>query len=329
VHVDAYVFDTATVRFDGDADLLATPKAAVDGDFHVVGVPLAPLETMAHHYGITIHDGHMDADGHVASKPDGTADLLVRDGVVRKPRLEIQNDAAGSEEVAHAGNVAAQAATRAEPMPLTVRVQQFRVEDGEVTMAHASSKPPWKVFVTDLDVGVQGFSTRKGDPPGHANLRGKLMGTGSMDVETRVAPPTSGPDFNAKVSIENVELRTMNDLLRATGNFDVARGTMSFWSEVTVKDGHIRGYAKPFFADMQVYDPEQDKDKGVLHNTWERIVGGVADVFTSPPTEAVATQTDLSGEVKNPQTSTWEIVVKLVQNAFFKAILPGLEPKKD
>jgi hypothetical protein len=326
IHLDAYLFDTATVRFDGDADMLATPKAAVDGDFHLVGFPLEPLETMAHHYGITLHGGTLDADGHVASKPDGTADVLVRDGVVRQPQLDVQNDAAGSEEVAHAGNVATEAATRAGPMPVTVRVAQFRVVDGSVSMSHGSSKPPWTVFVTDLDVGVQGFSTRKGDPPGHAQVRGKLMGTGSMDIETRVTPPTKGPDFQAKVSIENVELRTMNDLLRATGNFDVARGTMSFWSDVTVKDGHIEGYAKPFFSDLQVYDPQQDKDKGVLHNAWEHIVGGVADVFTSPPTNAVATETNLSGPVKNPQASTWEIVVRLVQNAFFKAILPGLDP---
>jgi hypothetical protein len=34
---------------------------------------------------------------------------------------------------------------------------------------------------------------------------------------------------------------------------------------------------------------------------------------------------ELSGEVANPQTSTWQTVVHLIQNAFFKAILPGFE----
>jgi hypothetical protein len=33
----------------------------------------------------------------------------------------------------------------------------------------------------------------------------------------------------------------------------------------------------------------------------------------------------MSGPVENPQANTWEIVEKLVQNAFFKAILPGFE----
>jgi hypothetical protein len=325
IHLDAYVFDTATVRFDGDADLLATPQAAVDGYFHVAGFPLSPLETMAHHYGVAIHQGTLGADGHVASKPDGTADVEITDGVVRNPRLEVRNDTAGSEKVAQAGKVAAQAATRAKPMPVTARVDRFRVVGGEIGMSHPSSKPPWTIFVSDLRVGVRNFSTRPGDPPGHASVHGKLMGSGSMDIETRVSPPAHGPDFQTKVSIENVDLRTMNDLLRATGDFDVAKGEMSFWADVTVKNGHIDGYAKPFFQDVQVYSPQQDQNKGVLHKAWEHVVGAVTDVFTSPPTEAVATKTDLSGDVKSPDTSIWEIVVHLVQNAFFKAILPGLE----
>jgi hypothetical protein len=29
--------------------------------------------------------------------------------------------------------------------------------------------------------------------------------------------------------------------------------------------------------------------------------------------------------VEAPQTSTWETIVRLIQNAFFKAILPGFE----
>jgi hypothetical protein len=33
----------------------------------------------------------------------------------------------------------------------------------------------------------------------------------------------------------------------------------------------------------------------------------------------------LSGPVDNPRADTWQIVAKLVENAFFKAILPGFE----
>ena len=41
--------------------------------------------------------------------------------------------------------------------------------------------------------------------------------------------------------------------------------------------------------------------------------------------EQVATVADLSGPVSSPNTSTWEIIVNLVSNAFVKAILPGFQ----
>ncbi|HWG97337.1 MAG TPA: hypothetical protein VN647_09660, partial [Nitrospira sp.] len=56
---------------------------------------------------------------------------------------------------------------------------------------------------------------------------------------------------------------------------------------------------------------------------YEAVANGVLDLFKSPPTGQVATETDVSGPVDHPHASTWQILEKLVQNAFFKAILPG------
>jgi len=61
----------------------------------------------------------------------------------------------------------------------------------------------------------------------------------------------------------------------------------------------------------------------VTHRLYEAVVGGVLGVFENTPRNAVATQTDVSGEVENPKAHTWQVVGNLVQNAFFKAILPG------
>jgi hypothetical protein len=39
----------------------------------------------------------------------------------------------------------------------------------------------------------------------------------------------------------------------------------------------------------------------------------------------VATEVDISGPLQNPKSSTLQAILKLVQNAFFKAILPGFD----
>jgi hypothetical protein len=51
----------------------------------------------------------------------------------------------------------------------------------------------------------------------------------------------------------------------------------------------------------------------------------VSALLENFPRDEVATTADIAGPLDNPQASTWQVVVTLIQNAFFKAILPGLE----
>jgi hypothetical protein len=117
----------------------------------------------------------------------------------------------------------------------------------------------------------------------------------------------------------------MNDLFRAYGNFDVTAGMFSFYSEIKVRQGKIEGYVKPLFRDMKVYDERQDREKSLFRKLYEGLVGGIAGLLQNRPREEVATETSISGDIEKPQTSTWETVLRLIQNAFFKAILPGFE----
>jgi hypothetical protein len=39
----------------------------------------------------------------------------------------------------------------------------------------------------------------------------------------------------------------------------------------------------------------------------------------------VATKAEVRGRLDDPKLSTWQVVVRLLQNAFFRAILPGFD----
>jgi hypothetical protein len=114
-------------------------------------------------------------------------------------------------------------------------------------------------------------------------------------------------------------------VLEAYGQIHASQGTFAFFSDMTVKNNRIEGYVKPFLKDVQVYDPDEDKDQKPAKKLFEAVVNGVLDLFKSTPTDQVATKTDISGPVEAPKASTVQILEKLVENAFFKAILPGFE----
>jgi hypothetical protein len=117
----------------------------------------------------------------------------------------------------------------------------------------------------------------------------------------------------------------MNDMLRAYGKFDVVAGKFSFYSELRVKNGQINGYVKPLFQDMQVYDKRQDAEKSAFKKLYEKLVGGISKLLENKERDEVATKANISGPVSNPNSSTLQVIGKLIENAFIRAILPGFD----
>jgi hypothetical protein len=54
-------------------------------------------------------------------------------------------------------------------------------------------------------------------------------------------------------------------------------------------------------------------------------MGGVSDLLENTRRDEVATKVDMAGPLEDPQTSTWQALVNLIQNAFVQGILPGFE----
>jgi hypothetical protein len=101
-------------------------------------------------------------------------------------------------------------------------------------------------------------------------------------------------------------------------------GTFSFYSQLDVANGRIDGYIKPLFADVHVYDRRQDSEKAVFQQLYEALVGGVAGLLENR-NQQIATEASVTGQASSPEMSTWEVILNLVRNAFFKAILPGFD----
>ena len=153
------------------------------------------------------------------------------------------------------------------------------------------------------------------------------MGSGTTQLRGTFRPETNSPDFDLSLKILKTPVKSFNPVLKAYGGTDVAAGVLSVFSEMAVKNGQVTGYFKPLFKDVTAYDPEQDKEKGLLTKIFEKTINVASRVLKNTPRGEVATKADVSGPVQNPQASTWELVATLLQNAFFDAVLPGLEGK--
>ena len=78
-----------------------------------------------------------------------------------------------------------------------------------------------------------------------------------------------GSDLDLTLSIENTDMRRMNDLLRAYGNF--VAGNFSMYSKIKIRQGKIDGHVKPLFSDI-MYDRRQDAEKSMFPQLYEGLV---------------------------------------------------------
>ena len=206
-----------------------------------------------------------------------------------------------------------------------VRIDQLKILNSEVGFVNEATAPTYRLYLTDAEIDLENYSNQLRDGPAFFNLKGKFMGTGGTDITGILRPDTASPDFELKVKIADTQVRPMNNLLRAYGDFDVVAGRFSVYSEMEIDHGTITGYVKPLVKDLDVYDTQQDRDKDLWHKLYEGVIEDVAGLLRNGPRKEVATKADISGQTKDPQTDTLQVVVRLIENAFFEAILPGFE----
>jgi len=329
IRFDAQLFKAGRVTFGGRANFLTKPLLALNGDFTLERVLIEDLIGLTGRYNVQLRSGQLQAEGQVEYAPwKKTADInhflledVKADYVYRKhPR-----DEAGREEVV------ATVKEMQRKDEVTVYVKHGKVLHSEFGFVNKSTNPEYRVVMMDVNAEFDNISNRLKELKqcnAVAKVTGLFMGTGRTVAAGTFGREDPNPAFDLDVRIVKMELKSLNDVLRAYADIDVSKGALSFFSQLSVKDGQVTGYVKPMFGDVEVYDPQQDKDKAMTRKWYEAVVGGVVGLLKNPRTEQVAAQPDLSGPVTNPQADTWQIVATLIQNAFFKAILPRLEQER-
>jgi hypothetical protein len=324
VHAEGWVFDVGRAMFEGHADFLAEPTPGVKGRVDLEHVELSYFEPIVRRFGFTVRQGFVAASGEIEVAPRFQS-VDIGSVVITAAVVDYFHDAVPTPQARAAGSAISRVARDAMENPeVLYRVRHMLIDDGTLGIVNGVEHPPYRLYFSNADFELSNVSSRVEDGPAKATLRGAFMGSGSVDGSAAFHPQGKDANFEGKLSIENTQLESLNGLLRTQGKFDVVGGTFSLYSEVKVQGGYIDGYVKPLFRDVNVYDAEQDKGKNVFRKMYEGIVGGVAKLLENRRDEVV-TVVSLKGPVDDTHSSTFQVVVGLVRNAFVQAILPGFE----
>lgn len=325
VHIDAVVFDRGRFALDGDADFMAVPHAGMNAKLALEEVDLAAFDPILRQFNVALRKGVLSGRGVVEYAPH-VKQVQLEEVRVAGFDGDLVHTAASAKQEKQAAKAAGRAAEQVSNHPdVLVKIDRFVVQDGTFGFVNKAAKREYRVFLTKANIEVTNLSNQAAEGVSTAKLTGKFMGSGDTNIAAKFKAAKAGPEFDVDLKVEKTDMRSMNDLLRAYGRFDVVAGEFSLYSEIGAQNRKIQGYVKPLFAHLDVYDPEQDKDKGAMRKLYEKTIDGVSKLLKNRPRREIATRAEIVGSLDDPQMNVIQVALKLVENAFFKAILPGFE----
>jgi hypothetical protein len=217
------------------------------------------------------------------------------------------------------------ATTPASAPEWTLRMDKAVIAASEIGFVNRARDPAYRAYLSHLDGSISDLGNHASNARARFDVRGRFQGSGETRLTGSFKEGAASPDFDVNLKIESTDMTRMNDLLRAYGKFDVVAGSFTFYTELKARDGKLEGYVKPLFKGMKVYDRRQDGDKTVFRQLYEMLVGGVAGLLKNHQRDEVATVANVSGRIDQPHTNSWQIAIRLVENAFFRSILPGFD----
>ncbi len=325
IHAEAVLFEKGSGVVDGHADFLAEPYAGFHVVYKLKKVPLDSFRPLIQRSNMILKGGVLASNGEIEYAPRFKF-AHVQDVSIDGLRLDwVHTPSTASAEPAVKKNVKKVAQKAANNPGVVFRLDKFEILHSTIGLINKTKTPAYRISLTDANLRVTNLSNHANQAPAVAKLTGKFMGSGPSVATATFRPENKMADLSLGVAIENTDLTTMNDMLRAYGNFDVTKGEFSFYSQLRIKNNHIEGYIKPLISGIKAYDPEKDRGRPFFHKLYEMLVQGVAKILESHQTKDLATNARISGEVGSATASVWEVIAKAFENAFVRAILPGFE----
>lgn len=203
-----------------------------------------------------------------------------------------------------------------------IRIDRLVIQNGKLHFHNFTSDPPVHLLMTDLEgafTNISNADRSEGTRPAQFTLQGLMLENATTTLDGFLDPLGDFHDFDINMKISDIDLRRINDLAEAYGNFDFQSGEGAFVMEISARDGQLNGYAKPLLDNVEVLDLEKDIEKGVFSAAWEALIGGLGRLFRNQPENRIASRIEIKGNLERRDISAWQAFLSVLRNAFVEA----------
>jgi hypothetical protein len=213
-----------------------------------------------------------------------------------------------------------------------LKINKATIENGAIRFHAFHKSPPVDLYTSHVNIVVTNLTNIHNEmDPLIATViaEGLVMDQGKFEYRMKLDPFSYYPTFQLTFRLLGLDVTKMNDLTRAYGKFDYERGWFDLVIELDATEGRIEGYVKPLYRNIRILSLEKDMaEDNVIEFFWEALVGGVTAVLTNQRRHQFGTKIPVAGNLTQPQPAVLEALGNVFRNAFIRAYLPRISPRK-
>ncbi len=235
-HADSVVFEKGRMTIDGKANLLSRPFPGVLANYRVERIPLNKFEPEIQRANLHMYKGILQSNGVVEYSPK-IAKVDVENAAIDGIHLDYVHTSQSAAGESNRIDAAKKAAAKVNNTPgVQLKAREVVLTNSELKFLNESANPHYRLTVSNANLRATNLSNHMSSGSANFSFSGKLMDSGDTTASGVLRPETKGPNFDFDLASRDVDLTSLNDLLRAYGKFDVASGRVSVFAQVSVKE---------------------------------------------------------------------------------------------
>jgi Domain of Unknown Function (DUF748) len=206
-------------------------------------------------------------------------------------------------------------------------INRVAIHNGQVHYRDLEEDPKVDIFVQKLNATAHNLTNSEklgGNLYASFDVDAVAMGSGRISSKGRLNPYAKYPTFDFTFKLDKLELKQLNNFLKAYANIDAEAGTISMDAEFSASNGKFRGYAKPFIDHLQVLNWNEEKEN-FFGKLWEAVAEAAGEILEDQDKDRIATRIPFSGSVESPEAGIWPTIGGILKNAFLESLRRGLE----
>lgn len=209
---------------------------------------------------------------------------------------------------------------------IPIDIESLKITDSEVHFVNHDYRVPVDLIADRLHLEAANLrnTEKKGVLlPSRAQLKGRLQKNAEFIFKGQFNLIKDPLAFNIDAQMKDFALAKLNNFFLVYGPFTFARGRLSVFSELSSREGRVKGYIKPFFEDIKMV-ANQENFISFKHGLVEFLMGA-GNIILRNLSKDTATRLEFEGPLADPKLDKWEAFWSSLKNAFGSPLKQTIE----